>query len=199
MSVKRFLGPLLFAALATNLMAQQNVPSPQDTGDEQAQVAAPDRETENGYQALLEQQRQKMANAQGKSAVYDNELLQEYNNWTLSYTREAYLWHHQSTVMIFFMVLVVVLSGIILAAWQLRSWIKRVNAYDEVILKRLEQGEAVDTGLVGTVGQVDGGTLDIKKDALGISSPYVGVIILGLSMGFFLAYLLYVYPIVRGA
>ena len=40
--------------------------------------------------------------------------------------------------------------------------------------------------------------LSLQSKAVALTTPYDGVIVLGLSMGFFLAYLLLVYPILRG-
>jgi len=51
---------------------------------------------------------------------------------------------------------------------------------------------------IKTVGAAPGSEFTMKSDTLTLSSPYVGVVILGLSMGFFLAYLLLVYPILQG-
>lgn len=122
----------------------------------------------------------------------------DYDDWVFSYTRGAYQWHQTSTIIIFWVVVTLVLSGIVLAAWQLGTWIKRVAAYDEVFLARLRQGRPADTEAITNVGQAPGSEMSLKSDALTLSSPYVGVVILGLSMGFFLAYLLLVYPIVQG-
>lgn len=122
----------------------------------------------------------------------------DYDKWASAYTQGAYAWHQTSTIIIFWVVMLVVLSGIALATWQLQTWIKRVKTYDEVFLERLRKGKAADTEAIKTVGAAPGSEFTMKSDTLTLSSPYVGVVILGLSMGFFLAYLLLVYPILQG-
>ena len=132
------------------------------------------------------------------SAEYSAGRMVAYNDWTLDYAQEAYAWHHLSTVMIFAVVVIVVLSGVALAAWQLNAWLKRIAAYDAILLRKLEAGESVDRELVTEVGRTEASTVSVEERALSVSSPYVGVAILGISMGFFLAYLLFVYPVTLG-
>lgn len=190
---------IAFFLVASNLSAQLNIPQPKPEAEKVEEQADPDNDS---IEKKLEERRRQTADAiSARNSNYNeqnSEDIQQYNEWTRAYARKAYGWHHQSTVMIFFMVVIVVLSGIVLAAWQLQTWIKRVKAYDAVLLGILEKGNEVDKDLVTGLGHADGNKLELKKDALGISTPYVGVIILGLSMGFFLAYLLFVYPIQSG-
>jgi hypothetical protein len=129
---------------------------------------------------------------------FSDEQRAAYNAWVLDYTQSAYAWHHNSTVLIFWVVMLVVGSGVLLAAWQLHAWISRTRTYDAVLVERLKHGEAVDGAMVTGLGAADGGTVSLKSKALAVTSPYVGVVILGLSMGFFLAYLLLVYPVMAG-
>lgn len=121
-----------------------------------------------------------------------------FDAWVDTYTQRAYAWHHTSTIVIFWVVMLVVLSGVALATWQLANWMKRVRAYDEIFLQRLRKGGPADTEAINGVGKPPDSTLSLTKESVQLSSPYVGVVILGLSMGFFLAYLLLVYPIVQG-
>ena len=138
------------------------------------------------------------ASASAFSSAYSPEQLLAYNQWVINYTQGAYAWHHTSTVIIFFVVISVVLSGVVLAAWQLRSWLGRVAAYDRVFLSRLEQGHEVSAALIAETGKAGSHELNLQSKAVALTTPYVGVVILGLSMGFFLAYLLLVYPILQG-
>lgn len=192
--MNRLVLAILLGLFAISGVAQQYVPEPV-TEPVEEQPAEPE---EKGFAAKIARRKEKTKAALNKGTAHGTEATSAYNQWVLAYTKEAYVWHQKSTVMIFFVVVIVVLSGIVLAAWQLQSWIRRVKAYDEILLKHLADGTAIDQNLVTGIGQVEGGSVELKSGAMGVSSPYVGVIILGLSMGFFLAYLLYVYPIVRG-
>jgi hypothetical protein len=177
---------ILFSALlliGSSSIAQQQVPEVDATSDEATR--------------RLDQIEQEAA-ALIANSPHTNEEAQDYNRWTLSYRKEAYAWHQTSTIIIFVIVNIIVLAGLVLAGWQLSAWISRVKKYDEVLIKMLATGTDVDHELVKGLGQAGGGTVDLKSKALAVSSPYVGVIILGLSMGFFLAYLLLVYPVTPG-
>src|SRR5690606_37279689 len=132
------------------------------------------------------------------SATAADAARSDYDAWIDDYTREAYAWHHTSTIIIFWVVMLLVVSGVALATWQLANWLKRVRAYDEIFLERLRKGGAADAEAINGIGKAPESTLNLTKESVQLSSPYVGVAILVLSMGFFLAYLLLVYPIVQG-
>lgn len=173
---------------ASSNLAQQQLP----VVDEPA-LAGPPSAAE-----LLDEIERQTSELSAGTGAYSAEETREYNSWALDYKKKAYLWHQVSTIIIFVVVVFVVLAGVILAAWQLRAWINRVNRYDKVLINLLDKGNSIDGGLVEALGQPASGTIDLKSNALAVSSPYVGVLILGLSMGFFLAYLLLVYPVTTG-
>ena len=126
------------------------------------------------------------------------QLSQQYDEWRVEFWKRAYGWQHISSILIFFVVVAVVGAGVVLAAWQLQSWLKRAEEYDEMILNALtgKSNNATDiTKLLEAMGQPDGGKMNVTRESLSVSSPYVGVVILGLSFAFFIAYLYFVYPI----
>ena len=176
----------LLCGFATAL-ARQNVPEPS------GQALAPDEALRR-----LDEIQESADEIVSTRTAYTEEERRAYNQWVVAYTQQAYAWHYRSTVLIFVMVVLVVVSGVALAAWQLQAWIARVKAYDAVFLQRLRRGEAVDGQTVASIGEAPGSEVSLKSDALSLSSPYVGVVILALSMGFFMAYLLFVYPVMRG-
>lgn len=174
--------------IASASAAQQQVPDPEEL---------PGTDTEYADKILDEIEGEAEAII-STSRGYTDEEAREYNSWALSYKKGAYVWHQTSTIIIFYVVVFVVLAGVLLAGWQLHAWIRRVKKYDETFIRLLERDVDVDRELVTTIGESSGGTVDLKSNALTVSSPYVGVVILGLSMGFFLAYLLLVYPVTSG-
>lgn len=134
-------------------------------------------------------------------AVADQTGALSNEEWRIAHSRKAYEWHHTASILIFFVVVALVGAGVTLAALQLRSWLKRAAKYDEVILNALtgkSDNIADATSLLAALAEPDGGKLNISGKSLALSSPYVGVIILGLSLAFFLAYLIVVYPLTVG-
>jgi len=203
---------IVFAALAViapYATAQQNIPTA--VGDNNANPAVssadgapatPAESTGSGTslsELILDiESARRGTSAPPAGSAYTPEQQAAYNEWVLSYTRGAYGWHQLSTIIIFFVVISVVLSGVVLAAWQLRSWLRRLADYDKVFLSRLEQGHEVRAELIAETGKSGSHELNLQSKAVALTTPYVGVVILGLSMGFFLAYLLLVYPILQG-
>lgn len=179
--------------------AQQNVPRALD--DAAVVDAAPAQGTalQRELDAIRATEDTREANAVRGS---ENSVLADerraYNVWVLTHSQRTYAWQYLSTIIIFFMVVFVVASGVALAAWQLHTWIARVRAYDRILLQRLEGGLEVSEKIVTEIGKPSTSEVTVTEKSLALSSPYVGVTILALSMGFFLAYLLLVYPIFSG-
>jgi hypothetical protein len=96
-----------------------------------------------------------------------NLALIEYQQWTLRDLRTTYRWQNISSVIIFVMVILLVGAGIYF------SWI---------------QFKA--SGFKGVSS-----SLGATPQGVQLNTSVVGLIILGLSMGFFYMYLVYVYPI----
>lgn len=135
------------------------------------------------------------------SPLQSAELSLKYEEWLIRYWQKTYEWHFTSSILILFVVAAVVVAGVGLAWWQLRSWLERAKEYDEVILNVLtgKSDNVTDiTKLLTTIAQPDGGKLNFTRKSLSVSSPYVGVVILGLSLAFFIAYLYFVFPIKAG-
>ena len=82
-----------------------------------------------------------------------------------SHARAVFHWQHISSIIIFWIVVILVVSGLILAGLQLR-----------------------DKNTLTTITFSATGKVEIK-------SPVIGLLILGFSLGFFYSYLRYVYPI----
>lgn len=193
---RRIAALLLAAALcpAGIAPAQEFVPASSAPSAAERQRLA---ELKSRFEELLAEDSEEDSTA-AASATAGDAARSDYDAWIDDYTREAYAWHHTSTIIIFWVVMLLVVSGVALATWQLANWLKRVRAYDEIFLERLRKGGAADAEAINGIGKAPESTLNLTKESVQLSSPYVGVAILGLSMGFFLAYLLLVYPIVQG-
>jgi hypothetical protein len=186
---------VLSAGFCSFAEAQQNVPpQPAPTAAEQKRL----EELQGQFDRLRAEAGADDAEPAAGTEDDDTAADAAYDAWVLDYTRGAYAWHHTSTVVIFWVVMILVLSGVALATWQLGAWIKRMKSYDEIFLEQLRKTGRADVEAINGIGKAPDNTLNLTKQSVALSSPYVGVVILGLSMGFFLAYLLLVYPIVQG-
>lgn len=113
-------------------------------------------------------------------AYADSAELAAYATWGLAHRRRVFEWQHRSSTIIFYSVLFLVLTGVGFSGIQFyRSMRESV-------------GPAPDGG-----GDDEAGVshIELSTGGLKISSPVLGVIILGLSLAFFYLYLVYVYPI----
>lgn len=112
-------------------------------------------------------------------AYADSAELAEYATWGLSHRRRVFEWQHQSSRIIFVAVLLLVFTGVGFSGIQFYRSLR----------------EAEGTVPVGEAGERGVSHIELSTGGLKISSPVLGVIILGLSLAFFYLYLVYVYPI----
>jgi heme/copper-type cytochrome/quinol oxidase subunit 2 len=104
--------------------------------------------------------------------------LQAYYGYRIEsykHRQKVFAWQIISSEVIFYVVLLIVFVGIYFAAIQFH-----------VGLRRESRKEAKEPAVT---------ELDASVKGVKISSPVLGVIILGLSLAFFYLYLIYVYPI----
>lgn len=135
------------------------------------------------------------------SVELDREILKNHVTWVLQQGEATYRWQYRSSILIFFVVLSIVFAGLALATWQLSSWLRRAADYDRVILGLLaaESGKAADAiAVLSSLSQNGEGKLKLTGKSVTVSSPYVGILVLVLSLAFFIAYLIVVYPISLG-
>jgi heme/copper-type cytochrome/quinol oxidase subunit 2 len=106
------------------------------------------------------------------------EALQAYYGYRIEsykHRQTVFAWQIVSSKVIFYVVLLIVFVGIYFAAIQFH-----------VGLRRESRKEATEPAVT---------ELDASVKGVKVSSPVLGVIILGLSLAFFYLYLIYVYPI----
>lgn len=146
-------------------------------------------------QALVDSARQVAADPEGEAsppsegprsvpsepalAYADSAELAEYATWGLAHRRRVFEWQHQSSRIIFVAVLLLVFTGVGFSGIQFYRSLREGEGAVPV-------GEAEERGV---------SHIELSTGGLKISSPVLGVIILGLSLAFFYLYLVYVYPI----
>ena len=104
------------------------------------------------------------------------QAISEYNLFGLEHRKRSLEWNLTSSIIIFWSVIFLVLSGITFAGIQFYSSLHSKN-------KLTDPGQALATNL------------EANMQGIKISSPVLGVIILIISMLFFYLYLKFVYPI----
>jgi len=128
----------------------------------------------------------------------------EYLIWQNSYTRSIF--DHQSayTLIIFIVVNLLVLAGLYFAWVQFNATLHLSRHIRSAPAKSLSAGsgsgdksvaEASPPPALRDPGPWTNQQLKLGPDGVAISSSFIGLIILGFSMGFYLMYLQYVYPI----
>ncbi len=129
----------------------------------------------------------------------------EFNIWTNSYTRSLYIWQSRASIIIFFVVIGLVLAGLYFAWLQFQTTLHLARALptahpapppietEAPTPPSPHSGEhAAEDSAPAAADRTE---FRIGKDGIVIQSSFVGLIILAMSMGFFILYLKYVYPI----
>jgi hypothetical protein len=106
----------------------------------------------------------------------------------LTHRTRVFEWQHTSTVIIFWVVIVLVAAGLFFAWLQFQAALKPRPAAPA-------SAGAAEVVAVTTAAGPGVSTVEFGKDGFKISSPVLGVIILALSLAFFYLYLVYAYPI----
>jgi hypothetical protein len=140
------------------------------------------------------------------TAIVNNSVLQseaDYALWSNDYTRRIFEHQIVYTVIIFAIVNLLVVSGLYFAWIQFRATMHLSHAVKSALPQLTGKQATADTDQ--TLGQappppqvsdpIPITELKLGPDGLAISSAFIGLIILGFSMGFYILYLKYVYPI----
>ncbi len=115
---------------------------------------------------------------------YESEAAEfQYEADSYSHTRQVFHWQHVSSIIIFWVVILLVLSGLVLAILQVRA----ANMAAGRKTKGSTEGTAVPDEATTIKGSLSG-EIEIK-------SSVIGLLILVVSLGFFSLYLRYVYPV----
>jgi hypothetical protein len=130
--------------------------------------------------------------------LLDAEL--NYQIYSLHHARDVFEWQYWSGIVIFIVSVLLVIAGIVFAAWQLQYSVrlgsKRMEVMDAHAAALTAAAAAGDgTASAAVANEPSDTTLKISATGLEVHSATLGVIILAFSMGFFYMYLKYVYPI----
>lgn len=113
--------------------------------------------------------------------------LHVYYRESLVNRKEAFVWGHTSSVIIFWMVITIVLFGLIFSA---------IQFYISMLNTRLQIQKNADSEI--NKGEISSRTkLKISLEGFEVNSSVLGVIILIISLAFFYLYLVYVYPVME--
>lgn len=115
----------------------------------------------------------------------------EYAVWQNDYTKRIFEHQNMYTVVIFIIVNMLVVSGLYFAWIQFSATLhltRRLRATSP-LASDSSKGKDIEPAQWTTQ------QLKVGPDGVAISSSFIGLIILGISMGFYLMYLKYVYPI----
>ena len=121
-----------------------------------------------------------MESVQMEQQRYQKKLHLYYQE-SLETRRKVFSWNHASTVVIFWMVIVIVCFGLIFSAIQFR--ISMINAKNKSKDQQSEPEKGTQT------------SLKLSMSGVEVNSSVLGIIILVISLGFFYMYLIHVYPI----
>jgi hypothetical protein len=100
---------------------------------------------------------------------------ESYVIWSFQQSRKIYEWQHDSSIVIFVLVILLVLAGIYFAAIQFHY------SLGSKVGSEAKKPEATE--------------IDASLKGLKVKSPVLGVIVLAISMAFLYLYLVHVYPI----
>ena len=129
---------------------------------------------------------QTQVNQEIDSLSYVQTVNPEWNAFVESHRMKAFTWQHNSGIIIFILVILIVLFGIYLSYYQFRLGKK-------MILKQMEINERLKTSDQNL--DILKADLQINKDGVKISTAVIGLAILVISVVFFFLYLKYVYPL----
>lgn len=111
-------------------------------------------------------------------------MRQDVYEYTFKQNKKVFQWQYISSIIIFFIVVLIVLMGLYMAYLQFRL-------SEKMFLKQSEDKAKDDASAV----EIMKADLEVGKDGLKINTAVIGLIILSLSLAFLFLYLKYVYPI----
>jgi hypothetical protein len=113
----------------------------------------------------------------------------EYDKWTWEFTERIYRWQHVSGIIAFVVSVCIVIVGVAMSCLQFWTYYRTTTHKANIQKEAVEKTSDPET-LKQLVSQ-----LEVTMQGVKLSSPVLGVIILGLSLVFFYVYLKFVYPI----
>jgi len=115
---------------------------------------------------------------------------EEYSVFAWKNRQDAFAWQSVSTKVIFWVVIVVVLTGLYLSWMQFKLALK-------MPLTKTTQTKKGQSNKANPSDQIEASTIEVTTSGVKITSSVIGLIILVLSIVFFFLYLKFVYPIIE--
>ena len=123
-----------------------------------------------------------------KEKYFENQYSQYFTD-NLNHRKQTFDWQLSSTKLIFFTVIIIVISGLVFSGIQFYQSLNQVNSFNKLInSENLEKAEHLK-GFDKTEIELS------VSNGIKINSSIIGLIILSISIAFFYLYILYVYPI----
>lgn len=145
-------------------------------------VLDPLKAADEGYDKSKAVESEHQYEAAGAEIEYKQAEL-AYKKNELLYITDVFRWQYKSSIIIFFMVVLVVLTGLVFAGIQFYISMKQMGG-------KIRKG-----ALVGIQTAPADTNLEFTTSGVKVNSSVLGVIILVISIGFFYLYLGHVYPI----
>lgn len=122
----------------------------------------------------------------------DRAIIEDYNEWALETVKKAYGWNHFTSRVIFW----VVISMMTISLWLSYLQFLQEMEYRKHLINRTSKSDDNHEKKDERV-EVSVTTLKLGGNGVEISSSLIGLLILGISFGFFLVYLTFVYPVTK--
>lgn len=157
-----------------------------------------------GSAADFDLSRPAIGDVEPESARICNAAVQAYYQYRIEsfdHRRRVYEWQLFSSRLIFYVVVLLVLSGIYFAGVQFHAGLRGGRSKSKAAMKT--DSEGTQGGTASASEDAPGTTkaapvvtqLEVSPTGIKVSSPILGVIILVISFAFFYLYLRYVYPV----
>jgi len=140
----------------------------------------------------LDQDEVNQHNARVEIAASNLDL--DFRHWSIGFNKSSFEWHFLSTKIIFFVVIAIVISGLVLTWIQfLRDDHVRIGGRE--VEKEETKSAAGPPAAPEVVAETsDLSTVKISTSGVEVSSRVLGLLVLAFSLGFFYLYLQFVYP-----
>lgn len=189
------------------------VADPADTSALLPDMTALDKQVQDGYSDSLNTVVNHLDFVESIEESKSRIAWQQYHRENLTHRKNTFNWQYSSGIVIFYIVILVVLSGILYSGIQFYQSVREMRMREAIIREReavnlliaremmakrtiTEEKEDILAHTSPLMTVTDAKTeLELSAKGVKLNSSLVGVIILVISVAFFYLYLIYVYPI----
>jgi hypothetical protein len=169
---------VLFALFFCHLVVGQNPMEEFDKKvDSQNVQRMPRTKSSDGFTS--DEVQQEVLNAQKAQYQFEKARFDYYRE-SLDNTKRVFGWQYVSSIILFFVIILIVLTGIVFAAIQFKIAMKKAT-------------QPAVPGAEAT--PMAASELELSLKGVKVNSSVLGIVILVISLAFFYLYLIYVYPV----